>query len=40
MLAIVVMAELQNFEKKKTGFVLVLEDLYENTFISAQSLYY
>jgi len=25
MLAIVVMAEVQNFEKKKTGFVLVLD---------------
>jgi len=40
MLAIVVMAEVKKFEKKKTGFVLVLEDLYKNTFISAQSLYY
>jgi hypothetical protein len=32
MLAIVVMAKLQNFEKKKTGFVLVLEDLYKKYF--------
>ncbi len=32
MLAIVVMAEVKKFEKKKTGFVLVLEDLYKKYF--------
>jgi hypothetical protein len=40
MLAIVVMAaEVQNFEKKKTGFVLGL-DLYKILSYQPQSLYY